>query len=292
MSSRNVSRLIVCARVLAVAVFLVILLFPIFWTTTMAFKPAEEWAPTDGTTYWLPEDWTLSNFIRVLNIGDTGGFGGIIEAPLDATPSIIRSLIAGIGGTLLALVCGTLTAYGISRHRAGGRHHPFSILQMRMFPPIAVIVPILFLWTYLQLFDTVHGLALVYGAVTFPFVVWLMLSFFDEIPREIGEAARVDGCSRMGVFVKAILPLARNGLATTALFVFILNWSDFIIALSLTDANKTAPVFLNEITSASTGREFGPQAALGLILMLPPLVLAVFIQKHLVRGMTFGAIKR
>ena len=169
----------------------------------------------------------------------------------------------------------------------------FSILQLRMFPPIAIIIPVLFLWTYLQLFDTRLGLILIYGAVTFPFVVWLMKSFFDEVPREISEAAIVDGCSQFGAFRKAVLPLVKGGLATTALFVFILNWSDFLIALVLSGNNVvTAPVFLSQITSAATGQEFGSRAALGVILITPPMVLSILIQKHLVRGLTFGAVKR
>jgi multiple sugar transport system permease protein len=120
-----------------------------------------------------------------------------------------------------------------------------------------------------------------------------MKSFFDEVPREISEAAIVDGCTQFGAFWKSVLPLVKGGLATTALFVFILNWSDFLIALVLA-GNKivTAPVFLSQINSAATGQEFGSRAALGVILITPPLLLSILIQKHLVRGLTFGAIKR
>jgi multiple sugar transport system permease protein len=168
----------------------------------------------------------------------------------------------------------------------------FSILQLRMFPPIAVMIPVLFLWTYLQLFDTRIGLILIYGAVTFPFVVWLMKSFFDEVPREISEA-RSWTAARSSARSASRCCRWSGRLATTALFVFILNWSDFLIALVLA-GNKvvTAPVFLSQINSAATGQEFGSRAALGVILITPPLLLSILIQKHLVRGLTFGAIKR
>lgn len=286
-------RFITAGRMLLVSLLLAFFLFPVYWTVTMAFKPQAEWAPTTGEVYWFPENPTLGNFKRVFDIGDVSGFGFLAGTPLDAVPPITNSIVASVGGTLLALVVGTLAAYGISRFRAGTKHLAFSILQMRMFPPIAIILPILFLFTYLKLYDTLIGLILIYGAVTFPFVVWLMRSFFDEVPIEVSQAARVDGCSRWGAFYKTVLPLSRAGLATTALFVFILNWSDFLIALVLTNEGaKTAPVFLNEIKSASTGNEFGSQAALGLVLLIPPVVIAMFIQKHLVRGLTFGAVKR
>jgi multiple sugar transport system permease protein len=186
-----------------------------------------------------------------------------------------------------------LAAYGIARFRAGGKMLPFQILQLRMFPPVAIIIPLLIMLAYIHLFDTFWGLWLVYAAVTFAFVVWLMRSFFQELPREIGEAAIVDGCSQWGAFFKAVLPNVKGGLAATALFVFILNWSDFVIALVLTtDKTMTAPVFLNSLQSAAAGQEYGPQAALGLILILPPAILGLAIQRYLVRGLTFGAIKR
>jgi multiple sugar transport system permease protein len=285
------NRLTAAIRALIVVLMLVVFLFPVYWTATMAFKPQAEWTGAGGKTYWIPENPTTANFERIFG-AKSGSATFLTSTPINATKPIINSLIAAGVGTLLALLVGTFTAYGISRYRAGGTVLPFAILQLRMFPPIAIIIPVLFLWVYLRLFDTLGGLVLIYAAVTFPFVVWLMKSFFDEIPREIGEAAIVDGCSHFGAFWKAILPLTMGGLTTTALFIFILNWSDFLIALVLTGNDiVTAPVFLSQIRS-STGQEFGAQAALGLILLIPPVVIAIFIQKHLVRGLTFGAIKR
>ncbi|MFQ3568303.1 MAG: carbohydrate ABC transporter permease [Aggregatilineales bacterium] len=168
----------------------------------------------------------------------------------------------------------------------------FSILQLRMFPPIAVLVPVVIMWSALRLTDTWYGLTLIYTVVTFPFVVWLMKSFFDEIPREVSEAAMVDGSSHWAVFFKVVLPLAKGGLASTALFVFILNWSDFLIALLLTNRDwVTIPVFLQSVSSAAS-QLYGPQSALGVIALLPPIIFGLIIQKYLVRGLTFGAIKR
>lgn len=293
MTARRSSPIAVIVRLLLAIAALLFFLFPVYWILTMSLKPAGEWTPTTGVVYWVPQDWTFSNYTRLFGIQESGGVASFLVAtPIDALPSIMHSVIAGVGGTLLALLAGVSTAYGISRFKGGGAALPFQILQLRMFPPIAVIIPVLFLWTYLGLFDTLWGLILIYGAVTFPFVVWLMRSFFDEIPREIAEAAIVDGCTPFGAFRRAVLPLVKGGLATTALFVFILNWSDFLIALVLTGAdNQTAPVFLASLRTAG-GQEFGAQAALGMILIIPPVLISIAIQKHLVRGLTFGAVKR
>jgi multiple sugar transport system permease protein len=279
-------------RVLAILSIGALFLFPLYWMITMSFKPQDEWSPVGGKIYWAPEHWTLKNFGEALGIQQPQS-KFFSSAPINASQPIIHSVVAAVGGTLLAMLVGVFAAYGIARFRAGGKMLPFQILQLRMFPPIVVIIPLLIMFTYIHLVDTYWGLILVYGAVTFPFVVWLMRSFFQEVPREIAEAAIVDGCTQWGAFFKAILPQVKGGLAATALFVFILNWSDFLIALVLTDHNVvTAPVFLNTLQSQAAGQEYGHQAALGLVLILPPAVFGLAIQRYLVRGLTFGAIKR
>jgi len=263
----------------------VITLFPLYWMATMAFKPQSEWSPVTDI-FWFPSDPTLDNFRQIL------GLDPIYEY-LDATNAIKNSLIAAVGGTILAMTVGVGAAYGITRFRAGGRLVPFQILQLRMLPPVAVMIPILILWSYLHLIDTYVGLILMYGVVTFPFAVWLMRGFFLDVPREITQAAILDGCTHWGAFVKVVLPQVKGGLAVTALFVFILNWSDFLIALVLSRSEViTGPVFLSSLQFAGAGQLFGPQSALALILILPPAVFGLAIQRYLVRGLTFGAIKR
>jgi len=280
----------ITGKVVSIAVLGAGFLFPLYWILTMAFKPQDEWSPV-GHVYWTPQHWTLDNFRQIFGVAQSTGF--FTAAPTDATGPIVHSIVSATGGTLLAMAAGVFTAYGIARFRAGGSFLPFQILQLRMFPPVAIVIPLLIMYSYLHLVDTYWGLILIYGAVTFPFAVWLMRSFFVEVPREISEAAIVDGCSQWGAFFKAVLPQVRGGLAATALFVFILNWSDFLLALVLTSNRvQTAPVFLNSLQSAGAGQEYGPQAALGLVLIVPPAVFGLAIQRYLVRGLTFGAIKR
>jgi multiple sugar transport system permease protein len=278
-------------KVLAILLLFAAFAFPLYWMITMSFKPQPEWNPT-GQTIWWPQNPTWDNYKNVLGL--TSQNTQFFQASsTDASQAIAHSLIAATGGTLIAMAVGVFAAFGIGRFRAGGRILPFQILQLRMFPPVAIIIPLLIMLAYLSLVNTFWGLWLVYAAVTFPFVVWLMRSFFQELPREIGEAAVVDGCTQWGAFFKAVLPNVKGGLAATALFVFILNWSDFLIALVISgDSTITAPVFLNGLQSAGAGQEYGPQAALGIILILPPAILGLAIQRYLVRGLTFGAIKR
>jgi multiple sugar transport system permease protein len=287
------SRLKTPGRWFAIILLAAIFGFPLYWVVTMSFKPQAEWNPP-GKVFWFPDQPTIQNYEKILDIG--GGEGASIFATQrsrSALGPLKNSAIAAVGGTILALAVGIFTAYGIARFRAGGRMLPFQILQLRMFPPIAIIIPLLFMFVEIGLWNTHWALIILYGAVTFPFVVWLMRSFFQEVPREISEAAIVDGCTQWGAFFKAVLPNVKGGLAATALFVFILNWSDFLIAKVMTqDTGNTAPVYLQSLQGGASGNEYGRQAALAMILIVPPAVFGLLIQRYLVRGLTFGAIKR
>jgi multiple sugar transport system permease protein len=264
-------------------------MIPVFWMGTMAFKPREEWTSGIEQLSWLPKNPTFDNFIFIF----TGHAPKILVA-IDrvATGPAISSLVCATLGTIIAVVVGTLAAYGVSRFKVG-QNLPLSILQLRLFPPLAVMIPVMIMWAYLNLIDTWWGLSLIYGIVTLPFAFWLMLTFFDDVPREIEEAALVEGCTPWIVFRRVTLPMVKAPLATTILFVFILNWSDYAIALLLTRKDWiTIPVFMNALSTAMTGQMYGAKAALGLIAAIPPVVLGILIQKYLVRGLTFGALKQ
>lgn len=276
-------------RYVVVLVAVVAALFPIAWMATMAFKPVAEWTTTVQDLTWLPKDPTFGNYEFIF----TGKSEQLIVS-LDrfATGPIFASLLTASLGTLIAVVAGTLGAYGVSRFGVG-KNLPLGVLQLRLFPPLAVLIPVMIMWAFFGMIDTWWGLSLIYGIVTLPFAFWLMMTFFDEVPREIEEAALVEGCSPWRVFYRVTLPMVKAALATTILFVFILNWSDYVIALLLTRKDwVTIPVYMNALTSAMTGQMYGAKAALGLIAVIPPVVLGIIIQKHLVRGLTFGALKQ
>jgi multiple sugar transport system permease protein len=270
-------------------------LFPIYWMFTMALKSQMEWTP--GQVHWWPWNPTLLNFMvlfipkeTILGMGLVGGsHAEILTLPHEtATLSIINSLILSTGGTIIACFIGTTAAYALSRYKAGS---DYLFLTFRMLPPIAILMPIVIWFATLHLLDSLLGMVLLYGLFPMPFVVWLMRSFFDDIPAEVDEAALIDGATPLQVFTKVIMPLVKGGLAVTALFIFILNWSDLIVALTITHRHAiTIPVQIG-LFEADVGHLYGLMSALGFIAIIPTLAFGLSIQKYLVRGLTFGAIK-
>lgn len=276
-------------RYAAILSLVALSLIPTLWMASMAFKPIVEWSATGADLTWWPKNPTLDNFRFLF-----GQSSSELIVALDRTAGqpILSSLLSAVFGTLIAMISGTSAAYGLSRFGSGG-NLPLALIQLRIFPPMAVMIPVMIMWSFLDLIDTWYGLALVYGIVTMPFAFWLMKTFFDDMPREIEDAALVEGCSRLRVFWKITLPMMRPALASSALFVFILNWSDYLIALLLTTREwVTIPVYMASLSSSMTGQLYGAKAALGLIAAVPPVILGISIQKHLVRGLTFGALKQ
>ena len=263
--------------------------YPLVWMFTMAFKPYSEWTTVGADLTWWPRNPTFQNF-EFLIYGHAQG----LVVSLDKTifQPFWASLVTSTVGTLIAVISGTLASYAVVRFKVGAGL-PLQVLQLRLFPPLAVMIPVMVMWAFLGAVDTWWGLSLIYGIVTLPFAFWLMKTFFDEVPIEIEEAARVDGCSHWRVFWRITLPIVKPGLATCALFVFILNWSDYLLALLLTQKIwVTLPVYMATLTSAMGGQMYGMKAALGLVAALPPVIFGLLIQKHLVRGLTFGALKQ
>ncbi|RUX66961.1 carbohydrate ABC transporter permease, partial [Mesorhizobium sp. M7A.F.Ca.US.014.04.1.1] len=238
---------------------------------------------------WWPKNPTLSNFRFVFG-ESTNNL--IVALDRTALKPILASLLSAVFGTVIAMSAGTAAAYGLSRF-GSGQNLPLALIQLRIFPPMAVMIPVMIMWAFLNFTDSWWGLALIYGIVTLPFAFWLMKTFFDDMPREIEEAALVEGCSRLRVFTRITLPMMRAPLASAALFVFILNWSDYLIALLLTTREwVTIPVYMASLSSSMTGQLYGAKAALGLIAAVPPVIMGIAIQRHLVRGLTFGALKQ
>lgn len=275
-------------RYAAILIFLAISLVPTVWMLSMAFKPIAEWQASGADLTWWPKNPTLDNFRFIFG---QSGSDLIVALERTAGRPILASLLAATFGTVIAMGSGTAAAYGLSRFGSGG-NLPLALIQLRIFPPMAVMIPVMIMWAFLGLIDTWYGLALIYGIVTMPFSFWLMKTFFDDMPKEIEDAALVEGCSRWRVFLKITLPMMRPALASSALFVFILNWSDYLIALLLTTRDwATIPVYMASLSSSMTGQLYGAKAALGLIAAVPPVIMGIAIQKQLVRGLTFGALK-
>lgn len=162
-----------------------------------------------------------------------------------------------------------------------------------MMPPIAVVVPVVALFSILRLADTYAGMVIAYTAFTLPFSIWMIRSFIDDLPEELEGAAMIYGASRARAFLTVTLPLIKGGVLATALFIFILNWSEFLFALVLTSGKiVTVTLQVANYVSASSGKLYGVQAAMGTVSTIPVILFGYLIQGHIVRGLTLGAIKR
>ncbi|CAN0587707.1 unnamed protein product, partial [Ectocarpus sp. 12 AP-2014] len=209
----------------------------------------------------------------------------------DGRGSIVSSIIVAIGSTALAVSMGMLAAYGLSRMRFWGAQGVLNwILSQRFLPPIAIIIPMVFIFHDLGLRDTHVGLIIAHTLINIPIAVLLLKSFIDDIPIDIDHAAMIDGATRWQVFWKVILPMSKGGLAATAVLCFIFSWTEFLLSLFLTSSIRTIPVKITTFVT-STGSEWGYISALGTSAILPGFIFILLVQNHLVRGLTMGAIK-
>lgn len=269
---------------------LVVVLFPIFWIVMTALKPPTDWNASPAI--WIPSEPTFVNFKTLLDPKALFeyGVGGVSQA---AGEAILGSIFVSVTATLLSVGIGLCAAIGIARYSSGSNATPLIILSGRMFPPAAIAVPFVIIFSNVNLIDTYTGLIAIYVAITLPFSTWMLKSFVEDLPREIEEAAMIDGKSWLGAHLTVTVPLIKGGLFATTLFIFILNWSEFMFALVLSYSNvNTIPVQLAKYVTATAGTLYGVQAALAVIAMLPLVIAGFVIQNHLARGMTFGAIKR
>lgn len=203
------------------------------------------------------------------------------------------AIVVGIS-TLVALVIATPAAYGFSRLKfRGGESLAGTILSMRFMPPIAVAIPLFLMVQAVGLQDSYAGLILPYIAFSLPLMVWIMIGFFDEIPRELDEAAMIDGCTRVQVLWYVMLPVLVPGLVTAALFGALFVWNEFLVALYVINSREFQTISLGAATLVSAQRpiDWNIAAAVGVVTVIPILVFSLFVQRYIVRGLTAGAVK-
>ncbi|MDQ0473565.1 carbohydrate ABC transporter permease [Labrys wisconsinensis] len=217
----------------------------------------------------------------------------VIVGPSNYVPRFVNSLIIAFGSTFLAVLLGTLAAYGFSRFKVPLKDDLlFFILSTRMMPPIAVAIPIFLMFRELGLSDTRLGMILLYTSVNVSLAVWLLKGFIDEIPREYEEAAMIDGYTRFQAFIKVVLPQAATGIAATAIFCLIFAWNEYAFAVLLTSGEaQTAPPFI-PIIIGEGGLDWPAVAAGTTLFLIPIVVFTVLLRKHLLRGITFGAVRK
>ena len=206
---------------------------------------------------------------------------------------IINSIkVAGIN-SVIVIVFGSLAGYSLSRLRFKGRKIVlYSVLASRLMPPVVVVLPIFLVVRKLGLIDSISVISMLHATFNLPICIWLLKSFFDTIPIQLEEAAAIDGASRFVTAIKIVFPLARAGIATTALFAFVFSWNEFLFSLIFTQKlAKTAPIVLANATYGEAQIFWADMAALATIIMIPAIILAFIGQKYLVKGLTIGASK-
>lgn len=269
-----------CVRIvyyLAIAFVLALALFPIYWTITTSFKSKMDVIST-------PPKWI---FRPVLD-----NYKYITYARIAFPRYLKNSLIISVGTTLIAVTAGSLAAYALARYNFKGKENiAFWMLSTRMMPAPAVVLPLYILMRGFKLIDTHAAPILTHVIITLPFAVWVMRGFFEEIPKDLEEAALVDGCSRFSSFIRIVLPLSLPGLVVTALFCIMFSWNEFLFALVLTSTRaKTATVACTEFRGWME-TAWGPACAAATITIIPILLITLFLQRHIVRGLTLGAVK-
>jgi len=291
MAARVVSRNVRQARpgwAALATVVSIIYFFPVLWIILTAFK-------TYNDALAVPPQWlftpTLENFFSVFSRAMTYQ-GAAVDTGFDLF--FFNSIFIAMTSVAVALVIGTAAAYGFSRYPLKGNDtYLFIILTTRMLPPIVVIIPIFIMFREVGLSGTYLGVILLYTAFNLPFTIWMMKSFFDELSREVEDAARMDGSSEVKVFFKICLPQVIPGLAATAVFGLILTWNEYLFALLLTGVEtRTVPVAMGQTIGGAIGVRWGLLAAIETLFLIPVVAVTFLLQNQLLRGVTFGTVKR
>ncbi len=253
-------------------------LFPFLWTLVTSLKPDSE--ILNQTITYLPRQPTASNYLEVFR-------------RTDFPRMFLNSAVVAVLTVALSLALSALAGYSLARYHFPGRNGVIlAFLVSQMFPVVLVLVPLFLILQGLHLINTYPGLVL--GETTFllPLCVWLLKGFFDAIPAELEDAARIDGCTRLGALIRVILPIARPGLFATAVFAAIASWNELLFPLMFTtdDASRTWPVGLQSFVGEFQMR-WGVLSAAGVISIAPLIVFFALIQRNLVQGLMSGATK-
>ncbi len=249
---------------------------PIVWLVMTSLKYDVDIFTTPPKWIFMP---TLVHYRNVFADSAVGTF-------------LAHSLIIAIGATLVALLAGTLAAYGYTHWRSQlASGFTFSLFVLRILPGVAVVVPIFLVASQLSLTDNYLTLILVHVCVMLPITVLMLQNFLLEVPRELEEAAIVDGCTRFGAFIRVVLPLIVPGLVATAVLSLIMSWNEFLFTMTLSGSNtQTMPVGVT-IFMADKTINWGEVAAMGTIMIIPVAVFTFMVQKYLIQGLTMGAVK-
>jgi multiple sugar transport system permease protein len=263
---------------LSVAAIVLFCLFPFYWLINISLKTG----PDLASAAIVPPNPTLDNYTSIFQ---NSSF----------TKALTNSAIVSLTTTLIGVIVGSFAAYALARLKMRFKFGLLAlVLSITTFPQIAIAAPLFRLWSDIGLYNTIIGLVIPYLTFALPLSIYILVSFFKEIPKDLEEAALVDGATHFQAFRKVVVPLAAPGLATTAILTFIAAWNEFLLASTLTSSvnARTVPVAIQQF-SGSTQFEvpFGTQAAASVIISIPLILLVLLFQKRIVAGLTAGAVK-
>jgi multiple sugar transport system permease protein len=272
-------------------------IFPIYWALTMSFKDSP--AVYGKKPTYLPfVDFKPTRKAWTHMIGRSlPGEDEFVQMPVlgENLRYLRNSIVVALCSSILTVILGVMAGYGLTRfeyRRWKNDDISFFILSQRMFPPVALAMPFFLLFTWVRLIDKLPSLIIVYAIMNMPIVTWIVKEFFTDVPKELEEAAMVDGATRWRALFKIIIPMAVPGIAVAFLFSFIFCWNEFLIALTLTfKTAKTLPVGMAGLTTLR-GPLYWDIAANALVIMIPPLIVTVFANKYIIRGLALGAVKQ
>jgi multiple sugar transport system permease protein len=252
-------------------------LFPIFWITVTAIKQPGQYY--NYPPIWFPRHPTLIHFKSV----QTTGVGGYT--------ALKNSFIITSCSTIAVMFLGSLAAYAMARFKTGGNNLAFMILSQRFLPPIAIVFPLFLMMRVIHWIDTYRVMILIYTMFNLPFVIWMLRSYFIEIPVEVEESALVDGCSRIGALFRVVMPMVFPGVIATAVFAYIFSWTEFLFAVIFSRSRVfTVPVAVSTYFG-SEGQLWGEAGVMAVLSMVPIFVIGLAVQKHFARGLTLGSVK-
>jgi len=284
-------------------IFLVYVLAPVAWLLSSSFQGEAEL--TSRPPHWIPHQPTLENFEAIFQArekkvtyetrraGDPATGGYIPSTARNLIPSMWNSLVVAVSVVLLNLLVGVPAAYAMAKIRFIGRSTSiYFMLTTRVIPDIALVVPFfLFIRTF-GLLDHLGSLVITYLAITVPFSIFILVSYFESLPDELDKAARVDGCSRLQTLTRVYVPLAMPALVAVVLFTFLSSWNEFLLALMFTQtpASQTMPIVVASFASDFT-ISFAFINAAGVLAVIPPVLMAIIFERYIVSGLTAGAVK-
>ena len=274
------------------ALWSIFILAPFYWLVLMSIKEPQDWYAHPPKFFVTQPFW--DNYLVIFNPYQLSIRGALWyeDVAMAAIKPVADSLVIGAAASAIALTVGLMAAIAVSRYRFGRELFPFGVLTVSIFPPIILVVPLIILFENTGLLDSYLSLILVYGGLTTPFAMWITRGFINSVPKELEEAAMVDGMSRFAAPFRITLPVIKGAIAATFLFLLLLNMGEFMISLSLTYSNViTVPVQLSKYVLVEAGTLYGAQAALSLVILIPILITTIVIRRYLVAGVSFGAVR-